>query len=406
MIKPKYYRPVLFVCFVVACTTSQQSRAADPAVDEPVIVRQGRKYGLIDRASGRVLAEPTSDFIGDYSEGVFVAAANDKCGFMGPDGKYVIPPQYARARGFHDGLAAVNLKGKNEAGYIDRTGTLVIPDRFNTPGDFSEGRASFYSPGKGYGSIDRAGNVVVEPRWKGAHRFSNGRAAVEDENGLFGYVDVDGRLVVTPVWPYADSFGPDGLAVVRGRDLRPQRIDKAGQIRPEFDGAGAFSEDLVAVNRNGKWGYVDRAGRVVIPFQFEGAGPFHEGLAGVRTAEGAGYIDRTGAFAIPPRFGAAGPFEDGRAVVSEPKSSAQGVVDRSGAWIVRPKAWEIVGFREGYASFRDENGRAGMIDAAGRIALEPKYDRVNLFDRGVVYVSLDGKPGYMNKQFQFIWQAK
>jgi peptidoglycan/xylan/chitin deacetylase (PgdA/CDA1 family) len=48
-----------------------------------------------------------------------------------------------------------------------------------------------------------------------------------------------------------------------------------------FSGGAFFSENLAAVKHNGKYGYIDRNGGVVIPFIFEKAGPFSEGLAAV-----------------------------------------------------------------------------------------------------------------------------
>ena len=48
-----------------------------------------------------------------------------------------------------------------------------------------------------------------------------------------------------------------------------------------FSGGARFSENLAAVKQNGKYGYIDRNGSVVIPFIFEKAGPFSEGLAAV-----------------------------------------------------------------------------------------------------------------------------
>ena len=54
-------------------------------------------------------------------------------------------------------------------------------------------------------------------------------------------------------------------------------------IDPQYEDAGSFSQDLAAVKKDGKWGYIDMEGNTVIPFQFDYAFPFSEGLAVVGT---------------------------------------------------------------------------------------------------------------------------
>ena len=47
-------------------------------------------------------------------------------------------------------------------------------------------------------------------------------------------------------------------------------------IDPQYEDADSFSQDLAAVKKNGKWGYIDTEGNTVIPFQFDYAFPFSE----------------------------------------------------------------------------------------------------------------------------------
>lgn len=50
-------------------------------------------------------------------------------------------------------------------------------------------------------------------------------------------------------------------------------------IAPQYEAAQSFSEDLAAVKKDGKWGYIDKTGAVVIPFQYDRAYEFNEGYA-------------------------------------------------------------------------------------------------------------------------------
>ena len=79
-------------------------------------------------------------------------------------------------------------------------------------------------------------------------------------------------------------------------------------IPPQFYHLSSFSDGLAAVQvdgENGKWGYIDKTGKMVITPQFNDADDFKRGLAAVRVGgkDGKwGYIDKTGKMDVPPRF--------------------------------------------------------------------------------------------------------
>ena len=60
--------------------------------------------------------------------------------------------------GFSEGRAAFQIGQKY--GYIDRTGTVVIPARYDEALEFLDGLA-IVRQGEGWGAIDPAGNTVV-----------------------------------------------------------------------------------------------------------------------------------------------------------------------------------------------------------------------------------------------------
>src|SRR5687768_15767820 len=88
-------------------------------------------------------------------------------------------------------------------------------------------------------------------------------------------------------------------------------INKLGKIviDPQFEAVGDFSEGFARFKKNEKWGFIDRRGRIVIAPRFEWAHDFSEGLARVQmlgslfhTPRSWGFINRRGAIAIRPQF--------------------------------------------------------------------------------------------------------
>src|SRR5262245_4716372 len=77
----------------------------------------------------------------------------------------------------------------------------------------------------------------------------------------------------------------------------------------------ARSTNLYAVTLNGRIGYINNSGKMIVQPQFANAGRFEEGLAPVFLNNLWGYIDTKGRVVITPQFEVADPFYDGRALV-------------------------------------------------------------------------------------------
>ena len=73
------------------------------------------------------------------------------------------------------------------------------------------------------------------------------------------------------------------------------------------------TSNLFPVKKGGKFGYIDRTGKVIIPFKFDDAWQFSEGLASVKIGEKRGYINENGKIVIEPQFDWANSFFEGLA---------------------------------------------------------------------------------------------
>lgn len=203
-------------------------------------------------------------------------------------------------------------------------------------------------------------------------------------------------------------------------------LDRSGKliIKPQFDAARPFSEGLAQVGvvdeelpelearPNIKWGYIDETGRILIKLRYTVLGRFSENLAAAalldaekpeRPALGRGnrlnlkwgYVDRSGREVIPMQFLAAGDFAQGLAHVNA-----------------------VGGGQAGEGSLCGPPGNYGYIDKTGAFVINPQFARASPFQNGRARVSIGrvtyvgrclccgprfvGKQGYIDRSGTFI----
>jgi hypothetical protein len=305
-------------------------------------------------------------------------------------------------------------------GFIDETGTMVVPLQFSRAETFSEGLALVELNGK-VAYIDDSGRVAVcLEKAVAARAFSDGLAEVRDGR-LWGYIDRSGTFVIKPQFQWTFPFTEGVASVRKSVDSEYYPIDKTGKplsiTPPDADCHGfvIFREGLSeCAAGNGLWGYFDHGGRWVISPTFSWAGDFSEGLAyarppGKRTKWG--YIDRKGKWAIRPQFLGAGCFSEGLAAVRVFTFSFPpfkwGFIDRQGHLAI-PATYDGVTPFCGGLAFVEKRRKVGFIDRTGQIVVPLQLDAGGYFSgplAPVVYSDKSGKKhnAYINKKGQIVW---
>ena len=100
-------------------------------------------------------------------------------------------------------------------------------------------------------------------------------------------------------------------------------------------GASRDLPALFPIKQLGKWGFIDRTGKVIVPPQYAAAGEFHQGRARVKVGDKFGFIDPTGKVVIPPQFDKVAEFSEGLARVEIGGKS--GFVDPNGKMVISPR---------------------------------------------------------------------
>ena len=246
---------------------------------------------------------------------------------------------------FHEGLAFITKDEKK--GVIDKKGNIIVPIEYDDISTFTNGTANVYK-GDMEGEIDNKGKMIT-PFHKmsdemilvdsysvneNTYKYSEG-LAVMDKNDKFGYIDENGTIVISPKYDLANDFH-DGLAVVaviannsfnygyvdkQGREIMPCQFFDAidfsegfavvrkemgstycfyntkgeKEFNTDFNYCRSFKEGMAVIgNEEGKMGYINQHGEMVIPYNYDYLDDFSEGLAIVMRDGKLGYIDKQG----------------------------------------------------------------------------------------------------------------
>ena len=154
---------------------------------------------------------------------------------------------------------------------------------------------------------------------------------------------------------------------------------------------------LRPIQQDGKWGYIDTNGKVVIKPQFYWAEEFSEGLAAFENDEGLyGYIDETGKVVIEPILERWSPFSEGLAAAAI-KNMEWGYVDKTGKWVIEPQFAYAAAFRDGLAPVKLRPGKGEdwvigdekttFIDKTGKVVFDPVAHVLNArVSKGVAFL--------------------
>ena len=253
---------------------------------------------------------------------------------------------------FHDGLCPVQVydiyTAETNCGYIDKTGRLAVPARYQEVQEFSGGYAAV-KDGSGWGYIDAAGAQAVPCQYQAAYPFQNGEAVVEYHVQVQGFpytrhafintagqivrefptrtemvlvgmgsvpmpwddctpVDglwVDGVMLVEKVGTYAEIVDPSGLL-----PTRYGLLDKSGSVQAlpgldqdsDMDVLSYLGGDRYLVSKMSRRAILSGSGEVVFPYvyyyydlrEFD----LDTGLAAVTDSGACGLLDRDGNYVI------------------------------------------------------------------------------------------------------------
>jgi hypothetical protein len=340
--------------------------APEAAVLFPIV--DSGKWGLID-VTGKVVIEPRYDQLASYA-------------FEDPFYNRLPSAVAARemlfeARPTSRGLLPYCLKRR--CGVLGPTGTEVIPARYDGAGGWFAGGLLRVKKNGRWGFINEAGAEVIPAAYEWLWDFAGGVALAKIDETHWTLLDPEGRRLLDPPWPKNPdtsfvSQQPVSRAYAGGRW---GLVDRYGRwvVAPTFESLGRFIDDgLINAQLGGKWGFIDTSGKWVIEPRFDvargfGCTGFAEDMALVEIGGQSGLINRKGEvlFLTPNELRCnGGPL----LTVITPQVPGMDVWSR----------------------------RYGLIDASGRVVVEPQFHSILGYSEGLYLALLHGKPSYLDAE--------
>ena len=355
---------------------------------------------------------------------------NSKYGFMGEDGKIIITPKFQYVQQFRNGLA-VAIEN-NKYGYINKGGKSIIDFQYEEAFDFDQGRAIVQENGY-YGLIDVIGNYILKPIYEDIGSFSEGLMYVQDSIG-YQYYTLDGYLAFTTVFDEAFSFsngmarvkkgdkigyiGKDGnfiASVITGDILHFKDSLFVHEFRDSmnlihangnylfdrsFDQIGILSDHRAIVERDGKYGYINDKGKIVIPLKYipfsnyMQLGQFINHHAVYKKGEKYAMIDSLGKQVLPALFYGIGTY--GKLIPAR-KGDDWGYVNenvRLGIKYQYDYAYEFIDS----VAIVEKDDLVGLINLEGKEVIPMEFQSIKREGSNLFMVKTDGLFGIYSKK--------
>lgn len=251
------------------------------------------------------------DEVGVFSEGRCPVMVENKWGFVSQGGTLTVSAKFKEVGAYSSDLAPV-IDDNDSAYFIDKQGNkkFVLMDVKNVKklGVIYSDVFPLYN-GKTWGYYNKKREHVFG-EYEEALTLGNGVAPVK-KNGKWSLVNVKGEALTNK--KYVDvaydekqvAYRNERLFVCENAKSKYQMIDAFGNVisKQTFEDVRVFNDTTyAAVKINGKWGFIDKAGKMKIEPKFDDARSFSSKYAAVKQGDKWGFINEEGKFVIEPTF--------------------------------------------------------------------------------------------------------
>lgn len=396
-----------------------------PVSPNHYVVRMGEKFQLTDNAL-KPLHQDHFSFLGSFENGLAAFRKDLRMGVISSSGKIVVGALYHHLEIDKQLLrVCVEPAPKQRWVLVDLEGQQVSEKQYEYIGPFN---GSFYPvKSRGYwGALNAAGKEIITCVHDSLLQHIERRVVVKFK-GQYGVIDLDQDWIVTPrdnpikvlnarrYFEYDDPttflkeigggivyFSDNSLEYVDGHlreelstgahwiiDMNGIIVDRSRQP-DQTEKIFAESEGLRAIIKDGRYGFIDDAGRLRIANRYQEARPFSHGLAAIMIRGKWGFINHQEKLVVQPVYDKIEDFSNGMAIVKQ--DNLFGLIDATGK-LRLPVRYDGITLNQHSRYILRQGTAIGLADESARVIVNPKYDQIADIGNGYLIVGRDGKFG-------------
>ncbi len=314
---------------------------------------ENQKLGVMNR-KGEIISKADYDFISDVSNGRFVVEKGDFLGLIDRKGKILLPCELEDIGSLSNDLVYVSKNGLYY--YTDYNGHKKIDSFFIEASDFRN-EFAIVAQEDGQGVISKIGDYVI-PAFFDRLKWLNDSILAYEENNKWGMLSIDNDTILKANFDYIGEF-KEGLALASFNDTLvylniegENQLNKFFSTFPNYRVKGEFVNSCAIVNREGRYGRINKNGDIITEIEFE------------NLSLGTKFI----------------PFEE---------NGAWGILSLSNKLIIK-SSFERVDIVDNRFAIVGQNDSVGVIDTDGHIVIPIKYQTINHVSQNCFSV-YDGK---------------
>lgn len=367
--------------------------------------RRNGKWGLVNKAGKLILDHVYDDINYHDSSALIGIVRNEKYGMADTTGKIVIPLAFSY---WFEPICGGELYESDKNGkdvIYDKTGKQILAQysRFQEMVMEDGSRMLAIIQGKLYGFYNPVTGKTIPPKYTSLSYYGDPHYLNIGVGDKFGYIDKEGNTVVPPLYDYVDMHAipkNDQLAKINLKDktglfdIKQQKV----LLPVVYDYISTFDDSTVLlVTKNGLSGVYDFSGKMLAPVKYKDIVPFDSVYSLLKSKDSgkAEILNKRTHELYKLPFDTAFVAYEGRLMLVwqqgksflydiDKKQKVEGDYSKGGF----P---EYMGYFSNHRAIVVKDQKFGYIDGKGNYVVQPKYDYISNFHKGVaaVYECLD-----------------
>ena len=232
--------------------------------------------------------------------------------------------------------------------------------------------------GKLWGYINQNEETVIDFKYKKCYQFAENGLAPVYESKQFQFINIKGEVLPTDITGFKLIEGFIGIGGLQG-----------------------FSNGMLAISKDKKWGFFNTEGSLVIELNYDEVTIFHNNYCIAKKGDVFFILDKSGvakeitgaSFTEFKHFS-----EDLAPFKTDEKTS--GFINTDGEIVIPANFLSVGYFADDAAWAKSNNNKVGFIDKTGNWIIEPQFDVAKNFDpvSGLARIKEDGNWSYVNKK--------